>query len=583
MKKNQLLLILFSVLLSGIIEAQTPTFQWATNSNAIGGEGVRSFTDNAGNVYSYGAFSGNALTLGTFTLTHGSINNGGTYGDLFISKQDPSGNFIWAITPSAIDTILTTLATSLAVDGLGNLIAGIDFNPRNANSALLLGNDTIWPRINGVYMGSGGYKTIVAISPYGDLLWYKVIYKNSATGANFSTNYAIADNNNNFIVAGMFGISDTIPIVFDAINLPKSNPASINEIFFIKFDPSGNALYAKTVGGAGFDALSSLTADNSGNIYFGCGFSSDTLRAGNSYVVNSLGGGVIFPQDFAYGKMDSNGNPVWLKSIPVGVNGSASFYATATQGGEFYFAGQFKVPSVNFGITTLNPCLFALKADVNGNPLWAIQIGDTVKSGNVFGVAADALDNLYLVGNFADDSIKIAGTTYFNIAPGTATSDLYFIKLNPNGGPLQSFNYGSDGTDRGYLALGQNGTSVLSGNFKGQSISFGNITLTNPDFPNNDAYWASFNSATGLSVVSEPAQLDFYPNPAEEKITINLGYVPTSCTSFTISNTAGQIVMEGCIAFSASTTVSTDELKQGSYFIKIEDEKGIRTGKFMKL
>lgn len=582
MKKNQLFLILFSALLSGNIEAQTPAFQWATNSNAIGNEGARSFTDITGNIYSYGSFTGNSLTLGTFTLTHGSYNNGGVYGDLFFSKQDPSGNFIWAITPSAIDSIGTTFATSLAVDGLGNLIAGIDFNPRNANSALILGNDTIWPRINGVYMGSGGYKTIVAISPYGDLLWHKVIYKNASTGVNFSTNYAVADNNNNFIVSGMFGISDTLPIVFDAINLPKSNPASISEIFFIKFDPSGNALYAKTVGGSGFDQITSLTADNNGNIYFACGFSSDTLKAGNSYVVHSSVGGVIFPQDFAYGKIDNIGNPVWLKSIPVGLNGLLSFFAAATQGGEYYVAGQFKIPSVNFGVTTLNPCLFVFKADVNGNPLWAMQIGDTVKTGNVFGVATDALDNLNLVGSFNDDSIKIANTTYLNIAPGTLTADLYFIKLNPNGGPLQSFTYGSDGADRGYLALGQNGTTILNGNFKGQTISFGSLTLTNGDFPNSDLYWTSFNSITGLSGINTNSPIEIYPNPTLKDITINLGYIPASCASFTISNVAGQNLMEGCIAFSASTTVSVEHLQEGVYFVKIEDEKGIRIEKFVK-
>lgn len=581
MKYIQLFFIFFLPL--AVCSAQIPGFQWAVNSNSIGGETAKIITDHSGNIYSYGAFRGNTLTLGTFTLTHGSYNKGGSYGDLYLSKQDASGNFIWAITPNALDSVATTWATALASDASGNLMACLEFTAKNANSAIIFGKDTILPRINGVFAGSGGYKTIVAFNPNGEVIWYKVIYKNSGTGIAFNIGYAVADNNNNFIAGGFFGTNDTLPIVFDTINLPKTNPASASETFLIKFDPNGNVIYAKTIGGPGVDQIGALSADNNGNIYVGCNFSSDTLRADTSYVVNALGGGAFLPLDFAYAKFDANGNAVWLKSIPAGYNAFNQFECAVAAGGELYITGQFKKHSINFGAVTLTSCLFAFKADANGNPLWAVQLGDTVTSGNVLGAAIDALDNLYLVGIFSDDSLHLTSTTFFNAAPGTGTSDQYFIKTDDSGTLIQSFSFGSDGTDRGFPALGNNGTVILSGSFKGPSISFGSITLTNADFPNNDAYWASFNSTTGLSGISRSASIEIYPNPVEENITIKLGYIPDASTSFTISNVAGQKLMEGCISFSASTTLPTDHLKKGIYFIKIEDENGIHTGKFVKL
>lgn len=588
MKRNLYSALLIILLAATSAGAQLPNFTWAEGSNSVGGEGIifgGLRTDNSGNIYSVGSFAGPSLTLGAFTLTHASYNNGNNYGDMFISKQDASGNFLWAITPIGLDSISSTLPVAFNVDGSGNMVLGIDFSAGRATCALVFGNDTIFPLINGVFPGPGGYKTIISFDSNGNYLWHKVIYRNSAVGTNFNTRGVVADNAGNFIVSGAWGVSDSVPIIFDAVNLSKPYSASVADIWVIKFDPAGNVLYAITVAGNGMDVFGSLSADNNNNVYLTCGYSSDTLHVGNSYVVNSLGGGAAFPQDFAYLKLDANGNPVWIKTIPVGGapgnGGLVTFPGAANSSGELYIASMFK-GTFSFGPTTVTPSLFILKTDANGDPDWAEIIGDTARAGALSEIRIDDAGNPCLVGIFSDDSIRLNNQTYYNTAPGTATYDAFFMKTTAARSPYQVFTFGSDGADGIKIATGNNSRIILAGAYKGQSITFGNTTLTNADFPNNDIYWTAFDALTNIGAPAFANHVDFYPNPASEIITVTRENQSREEMKLTVFNILGEVEIEKTFGEDAAINLNVRQLIPGVYSIVIEGTKGISCSKFIK-
>jgi hypothetical protein len=97
MKTKNLLSTLFAgFLLVTILNAQTPAFDWAFNIGTNGNLYTRSMVlDDHGNIYTIGSFNWGPIDFdpGTDSLNFtsaGSI-------DIYVSKFDASGGFIWAI------------------------------------------------------------------------------------------------------------------------------------------------------------------------------------------------------------------------------------------------------------------------------------------------------------------------------------------------------------------------------------------------------------------------------------------------------------------------------------------------------
>jgi hypothetical protein len=118
MKKHLYILIL--ALFSFSMFSQN--YQWAKNM----ADGSRCFSidiDASGNVYTIGDFNGTSdfdpSSTGSYTLA--SLG----YSDVFISKVDGSGNFIWAKSIGGIDS---DYGFSVSVDASGNVFATGQFD-----------------------------------------------------------------------------------------------------------------------------------------------------------------------------------------------------------------------------------------------------------------------------------------------------------------------------------------------------------------------------------------------------------------------------------------------------------------------
>ncbi|WP_310556178.1 LamG-like jellyroll fold domain-containing protein [Flavobacterium sp.] len=373
--------------------------------------------DATGNVYTAGYFSDTAdfdPNIGDSNLTSA----GST--DIFISKLDASGNFVWA---KKMGGLSTDLAFSIFTDTAGNVYTtgyfqGIaDFDP--STSVLNLTSN------------GGSYDIFVSkLDTSGNLVWAKAM---GSTGNDIGYDVS-ADAAGNVHTTGYFnGTVDFDP------NIGVSNLTSSGgqDIFVSKLDASGNLVWAKKMGGGTGDLGLSIIVDNAGNVYT-TGYFQGTADFDPNAAVSSLT--ASGSADIFISKLDTTGNIVWAKAMggtltdigyDVDVDATGNVYTT----GYFQGTADFN-PSA--GITNLTTAggqdIFVSKLDVAGNLVWAKAIGGSSNDvGN--GIRVDASGNVYTTGYFQ-------GTVDFDPNSGTSNitsvggQDIFVHKMNVAGAAL---------------------------------------------------------------------------------------------------------------------------------------------------
>src|ERR1035438_8137292 len=151
----------------------------------------------------------------------------------------------------------------------------------------------------------------------------------SADGTNGALGYSVAvDASGDSYVTGVF----TSPmIIFDYDTLRNAN-APGEAIFLVKYDESGNVLWAKSPVGTEYAYGLSVAVNNSGNIYV-TGFFWGSVTFG-SFVLNAD------RSDIFLAKYDGNGIVIWAESF--GGNDEDVGQSVATDGsGNVFVTGYF--------------------------------------------------------------------------------------------------------------------------------------------------------------------------------------------------------------------------------------------------
>ena len=285
---------------------------WAQN---IGGPGDALGTgiaiDGSGNIYVSGCFGQPTITVGTFTLTN--TNTFGYY-DIFLAKYDPSGTVLWA---KSAGGATGEQATAVAVDALGNAYITGEFGDFMSTATITFGTITL------TASNSGSHDVFLAkYDPSGNVLWAT----NAGGGVWDQATSVAADVSGNAYITGYFS-SPTIP--FGAF--PLTNAGSGQNVFLVKYYPTGTVLWAQSAGGIAYDGGSSLADDPAGNVYLTGGFSSPTITFGAT-TLTSAGSADVFLT-----KYDPSGAVLWAQNAGgnfddggggVAVNGTASVYLT---------------------------------------------------------------------------------------------------------------------------------------------------------------------------------------------------------------------------------------------------------------
>ena len=211
--------------------------------------GTSIVVDASENVYTTGNFSGTADFNPSDTVLFYLFATA-TYGnDIFISKLDSAGNFIWAKNMGGIDQ---DYGNSIALDASDNIYTAghfqgvADFDP-NAGTANLT--------------SAGGYDIFISkLDSAGNYIWARDM---GGSSDDMPSSIKIDTLGNAYTIGHFQGVSDFDPGA-GAINLTSGGN---DDIFISKLDPMGNFVWAGKMGGPQYDEGNSIAVDASGNIY----------------------------------------------------------------------------------------------------------------------------------------------------------------------------------------------------------------------------------------------------------------------------------------------------------------------------
>ncbi len=523
--------VIFYFLIIPVISFSQNNRVWATYlGGSIDDYGRCVALDTAGNIYTAG------ITASTNGIASGGFQNSlsGDY-DAFLSKFDSNGNLLWS---TYYGGTLYDQAYSVTTDVAGNVyLAGWTASTSGISSggfqniygggnydAFLVKFDASGNRLWATYYGglSTEYGYDVATDPSGNV--YLSGYTSSATG----------------IASG--GFQNTFGGDIDA--------------FIVKFDASGNRLWASYYGDIGVEIGWSVATDLTGNVYLAGQTSSNSAISSMGFQ-NTLGG----ISDGFLVKFDQLGNRLWATYY--GGAGTNYGYCVATDvSGDVYLAGTTSSTSSIASGGHQNTYggggfdAYLVKFSGSGTRIWATYYGGSSFE-HGYSIATDIWKNIYLTG-FTNSGNNIASGGFQNVNSGGW--DAYLVKFTDAGTQLCATFYGGNVDE-----VCQGVTVDKSGNvyLAGRTYSTNNISSAGA-FQNTfsgalDAFLAKFTSCyLPLNVSVTPTTINCF----------------SQCNGIAISTPSGGL---GAYSYSwnttpTQTTQSATGLCAGSYTVTVNDD-----------
>ncbi|MBL0183072.1 MAG: gliding motility-associated C-terminal domain-containing protein [Chitinophagaceae bacterium] len=407
---------------------------------------------------------GNVYTSGTFYTANTDFDPGpGVFNlplhgqnDVFVTKFDPNGNFIWAINVGGprqdISTGLTVDASGYAyVTGFFEDTADFDPGPAVFNLAA----STTWQDID-VF--------ILKLDPTGSFSWAKQI---GGDGGQSSRSITLDGLGNVYTLGTFSGLTDFDPGT-GVYNLTGSSST-----FISKLDNAGNFIWAKTnynTNYGGQEYPSSVAVDASNNVYFAGSFTEtmDFDPGPGIYILTALTGERLS----VVTKLDAAGNFQWVANA-----GSTLFY----------FAHSIDVDAN--GNTFLMKEQSLCKISPGGNLLWTKNIGGRAYEFSQ-SIHLDGNSNVYITGVFRN-------TVDFDPGPGThnvtaygssSFNDAFVLRLDNNGNFVWVQQLGGNSEDLAYSIFVNPPGNIYSTGYFTISADFdpgpGVFTLTVPGSSN---------------------------------------------------------------------------------------------------
>jgi hypothetical protein len=530
--------------------AQAISYAWARSLGPMYANAVSA--DANGNVYAAGFFQGTIdfdPGPGVFNLT-ATANSA----DIFISKYNSAGNFIWA---RALGGSMPDYALAIAGDGTGAVFVtgffqgSCDFDPGPGTYSLT---------------ASGGQDAFVAkLDSNGGLVWAKSF-------AGSSTAKAIAlDESGNIYTTGFY----TGTVDFDP------GPGTFNlfgqaDVFISKLDAAGNFVWTKSFGSGNWEQANSL-AVASGYVYTTGYFSGpvDFNPGPGTFNLQSSGGS----PDAFISKLDASGNFVW--AVKFGGKGTDEGVGiTLDSWGNVYATGSI-IDTVDFdpgpGTYTLASHgyydAYISKLDASGALVWAKNVG-----GNSAGssLATDAVGNVYTVGSF-----ESSAAVDFDPGPGTFTlsaeglDDTFILALDVVGNFIDAKKLGKEYTDLCYIITkAPNGAMYMAGALSSYATfddNTGTFTYSSAASSFGAYVLRLGNMPTNLREYAAPEQVKAYPNPFRHFATIQTDVALTEGTLI-VYDVFGKTLRTVTSIAGNTTRFDGSGLAPGVYFYELNEK-----------
>lgn len=417
--------VLFQIII--LLTSYSQKLDWVKNFGLKNQEscGTSIVTDKDGNVYSIGYFQE------TIDIDPGinifQLSSKGEQ-DIYISKLDSLGNFIWG---KSIGSTENEYPNSITIDKFANIyLTGIfgktvDFDPGSGYYGLSsVGRSDVF---------------ILKLNSNGDFVWAK---RFGGTSYDYAYELTI-DSFNNVYTVGNFRRTVDFDPGAGTYNLTSSGMfPDYDNTFITKLNSNGGFIWAKQITGTNYNYGITITCDRNSDVIIGGIFygSCDFDPGANIYNLNSIN------YDNYILKLSSTGNFKWVKSF--GGNGDDYIRSLKTdQLNNIFATGNFS-DTVKFNTLAGIPLMislgaediFLLKMTSLGSIVWSKQIGG-VGYDDAFSLAIDNQENIIIGGMFE-------GGVDFNHSLGNIHlesiwyRDCFISKLNNNGNLFWAHNLG---------------------------------------------------------------------------------------------------------------------------------------------
>lgn len=472
---------------------------------------------------------------------------------------------------------------------------------------------------------------IVKYDPLGNIVWAK-----GASGPGEKKGHSVCtDSSGNVLVAGVF-YGPTV--TFGSITLTGTS----DDAFVVKYSPSGNVIWVKSIEGGSWDIGYSVSVDAYDNVFMAGWFYSPSIVFDGVTYTNNGG------YDFFLAKYSPAGNELWIRTTGGNANDVVQSINTDTEGNTLV-TGFFFSPTISFGGTTLTNSgplgtgdIFVVKYNTAGFVVWAKKFGGTyddfgqdvsmdsyknvfisgyhystsisfgsstltnagvVGSADVFiakldsagnaswaksfggtahdygkSVVADLYGNVVVSGDFFSSPIAFGSDSLFTSGL-SGTSDVFIAQLGPAGNVLWSKKAGGDHNESATgVALDQNQDLFVVGNYISSTISFGPTTLTGYGL---DFFIVKLDNTTGVSDHTNWASIEnIYPNPFDVSATIEIKGAEKKSYLFFLYDTNGIVVYKTKIENNI-TEIQKGNLKPGIYFYNLSAAEESHSGKII--
>jgi hypothetical protein len=467
---------------------------------------------------------GNLLTVGDFEALGDYDPGEGVFNletagqeDVFISKLDANGNFVWA---KRIGNNQEDWGYGIATDAMGNVmvtgsfVLTVDFDPGDGIFEM-----TATPQ--------GRDAFILKLDPNGDFLWAKQF-----TGISDEIGYDLAtDADDNIYITGIFRNTtdfDPGPGVFELEMVDSGRDA-----FIAKLDADGNFVWAKRFGSEDHEDPRGIAVDDEGNAMI-VGYYDETIafEQGTDTLEFSSNG----DYDIFLAKFDADGEFLWAGSIggiadDRGLAVDMDLDGNALVTGFFERDPDFDVP-VDFDpgpeefilVSGGDSDAFVLKLDPEGEFLWAKHL-DGVTSSEGRSIATDEMGGVYLTGYHVGGTDFDPGEGSFEL-DWAGGEDVYVLKLDAEGNFNWAAPLAGDFIEKGNaIAVDPSGEGIYTaGEFSGTTdFEPGDGVFNLTSFGSTGAFniYVHKMVPTLSSSSSVPEdQVMVYPNPSEGVFTI---------------------------------------------------------------
>ena len=430
--------------------------EWAEVIGGIKNEEINSVMETSDGGYLVGGYFSSNIDLGNGV----SLTNSGDSDEGMIIKYNASGDVEYA---QAIGG--SSIVMSLAELNNGGYIVGGRFD----SNSIDLGN--------GVSLtNKGGYDgMIIKYNTAGKAEWAKVV-----GGKDYEIINSVTKTSDGGYLVGGECQSSSIDLGNEVSLISIAN----NDGMIIKYSASGEAEWAKVIGGSGWEEINSVVEISDEGYIVGGDFTSGSLELENGvsliHKTNAVGSknGMII-------KYSKSGNLEWAQSI----NGASDVNISSvkeTKDGGYIVGGRFRLDSISKSIDLGNGVSLPNKGDYDGMIIkysasgeveWAQGIGGT-NSDYIKSVSETYNGGYIIVGQFYSNIDFESGVKLIHNGSSTY-SDGMVIKIDkvelPNPTVVQAKEIGGMSYDRiNSVASTSDGGYIIGGEFESNRIDLGN-------------------------------------------------------------------------------------------------------------